>query len=152
MPQDPEFEPGGGGLYSTAEDYQRFMRMILSHGKGNGNQALRRETVELMSRNAMGALRVALLPSQNPLLSCDAEFFPGAPKTWSTAFMINEAVAPTGRSAGSLAWAGLVNTYFWIDPARSIGGVLMTQVLPFVDARALALFTAYEKGVYTALR
>jgi len=136
--QDPEFEPGGGGLYSTAEDYQRFMRMILNHGKGNGNQVLRHGTVELMSRNAMGGL-------------CDAEFFPGVPKTWSTAFMINEAAAPTGRSAGSLSWAGLVNTYFWIDPAKSIGGVLMTQVLPFVDARALALFTAYEKNVYSAL-
>ena len=151
VPQDPEFEPGGGGLYSTAEDYQRFMRMILNGGKGNGNQVLRRETVELMSRNAMGDLRVAMLPSQNPLLSCDAEFFPGVPRTWSTAFMINEAVAPTGRSAGSLAWAGLTNTYFWIDPAKSIGGVLMTQVLPFVDPRALALFTAYEKSVYSAL-
>ncbi len=151
VPQEPEFEPGGGGLYSSAQDYQRFMRMILNGGKGNGNQVLRRETVELMSRNAMGELRVAMLPSQNPLLSRDAEFFPGVPKTWSTAFMINEAAAPAGRSAGSLSWAGLANTYFWIDPAKRIGGVLMTQVWPFVDPRALALFTAYEKSVYSAL-
>ena len=151
VPQEPEFEPGGGGLYSTAGDYQRFMRMILNGGKGNGKQVLRSETVELMSRNAMGELRVKMLPSQNRLLSCDAEFFPGVPKSWGLSFMINEATAPTGRSAGSLAWAGLANTYFWIDPAKRVAGVLMTQVLPFVDPRALALFTAYEKSAYSAL-
>jgi CubicO group peptidase (beta-lactamase class C family) len=151
IPQDPEFEPGGGGLYSSAQDYQRFLRMVLNRGTENGNRVLRRETVELMSRNAMGALRVAMLPSQNPLLSCDAEFFPGVPKTWGLSFMINETIAPTGRSAGSLSWAGLANTYFWIDPAKGIGGVLMTQVLPFVDPRALALFTAFEKSAYAAL-
>jgi len=151
VPQEPEFEPGGGGLYSTAGDYQRFMRMILNGGKGNGKQVLRPETVERMSRNAMGELRVKMLPSQNRLLSCDAEFFSGVPKSWGLSFMINEATAPTGRSAGSLAWAGLANTYFWIDPAKRVAGVLMTQVLPFVDPRALALFTAYEKSVYSAL-
>lgn len=149
--QDPEFEPGGGGLYSTAGDYQRFLRMILNGGQGNGNQVLRRETVELMSRNAMGELRVTLLPSQNSLLSCDAEFFAGTPKSWGLSFMINEETAPTGRSAGSLAWAGLANTYFWIDPRKRVAGLLMTQVLPFVDPRSLALFTAYEKSVYSAL-
>jgi len=151
VPQEPEFEPGGGGLYSTAADYQRFMRMILNGGRGNGNQVLRPETVELMARNAMGELRVRMLPTQNPVLSRDAEFFPGIPKSWGLSFMINEQAAPTGRSAGSLAWAGLANTYFWIDPARRIAGTVMMQILPFVDARALALFTAYEKGVYAAL-
>lgn len=151
VPQDPEFEPGGGGLYSTASDYQRFMRMILNGGKGNGNQVLRQQTVELMSRNSMGNLRVRMLPTQNPVLSRDAEFFVGTPKSWGLSFMINEETAPTGRSAGSLAWAGLANTYFWIDPKKRIAGVIMMQVLPFVDAKALALFYAYEKGVYSAL-
>jgi CubicO group peptidase (beta-lactamase class C family) len=151
VPQDPEFEPGGGGLYSTAADYQRFMRMILNGGKGDGKQVLRRETVELMSRNAMGGLRVRMLPSQNRLLSRDAEFFSGTPKSWGLSFMINEETAPTGRSAGSLAWAGLANTYFWIDPKEKLAGVLMTQILPFVDPRSLALFTAYETSAYAAL-
>ncbi len=149
--QEPEFEPGGGGLYSSANDYQRFMRMILNGGRGNGNQVLKPETVTLMSRNAMGPLRVRMLPTQYPALSRDAEFFPGTPKTWGLSFMINEETAPTGRSAGSLAWAGLANTYFWIDPKKNIAGVIMMQVLPFVDTRSLALFTAYEKAVYAAL-
>jgi CubicO group peptidase (beta-lactamase class C family) len=64
--------------------------------------------------------------------------------------MINEETAPTGRSAGSLAWAGLANTFFWIDPQKNMGGVIMMQVLPFVDQKCLDLFTAYEKSVYTA--
>ena len=151
VPQDPEFEPGGGGLYSTADDYQRFMRMILNDGRGNGNRIVSRETVDLMSRNSMGNLRVRMLPTQAPALSRDAEFFPGQAKTWGLSFMINEERAPTGRSPGSLAWAGLANTYFWIDPTKAIAGVIMMQILPFVDAKSLALFTAYEKGVYAAL-
>jgi methyl acetate hydrolase len=149
--QDPEFEPGGGGLYSTAGDYLRFMRMILNKGSGNGRRLLRADTIELMSQNAMGELRVTRLPAVRPLLSADAEFFAGTPKTWGLTFMINEAAAPTGRPPGSLAWAGLGNTYFWIDPKNAIAGVLMAQVLPFVDPRALALFYAFEKGVYGAL-
>ena len=151
VPQDPEFEPGGGGLYSTVSDYQRFMRMIMNGGRGNGNQVLRPETVALMSKNAMGDLRVEMLRTQNPALSADAEFFTGTPKTWGLSFMINEATAPTGRSAGSLAWAGLANTYFWIDPKRNIGGILMMQTLPFVEPKSIALFTAYEKSVYASL-
>ena len=151
VPQDPEFEPGGGGLYSTASDYQRFMRMIMNNGRGNGNQVLRPETVALMSKNAMGSLRVEMLKTQNPVLSLDAEFFTGTPKTWGLSFMINEQTAPTGRSAGSLAWAGLANTYFWIDPVKKISGLIMMQVLPFVDPKSIALFTAYEKGVYASL-
>jgi methyl acetate hydrolase len=149
--QEPEFEPGGGGLYSTAGDYLRFMRMILNRGRAGANQLLRPETVELMSRNSIGDLRVTLLPASKPALSRDAEFFAGTPKTWGLTFMINEADAPTGRPAGSLAWAGLANTYFWIDPKNGIAGVHMAQVLPFVDAKALALYYAFEKGVYAAL-
>ena len=149
--QEPEFESGGGGLYSTASDYQRFMRMILNRGRGNGNQILKPETVALMSKNAMGNLRVRMLPTQNPALSLDAEFFPGLPKTWGLSFMINEERAFTGRSPGSLAWAGLPNTFFWIDPVKNLGGVTMMQTLPFVDQRSLALFMAFEKGVYGSL-
>ncbi|CAN0134921.1 unnamed protein product, partial [Phaeothamnion confervicola] len=138
--QDPEFDPGGGGLYSTAGDYLAFIRMILNRGSTGAVRLLKPETVDLMSRNAMGNLRVTYLPAVRRSLSLDAEFFPGVPKTWGLTFMINEANAPTGRPAGSLAWAGLGNTYFWIDPKNGIGGLAMAQVLPFVDPRALGLF------------
>ena len=151
VPQDPEFEPGGGGMYSTAGDYQRFMRMMMNGGKGNGNQVLRPQTVDMMSKNAMGSLRVAMLKSHNPVLSRDAEFFVGTPKSWGLSFMINDETAPTGRTAGSLAWAGLANTFFWIDQKKGIAGVHMAQLFPFVDQRALAGFYAFEKSVYSSL-
>ena len=95
--------------------------MILNGGRGNGNQVLKPETVALMGKNAMGDTRVVMLKTTNPARSEDAEFFPGLPKSWGLTFMINEQAAPTGRSAGSLAWAGLYNTFFWIDPSKGHG-------------------------------
>ena len=151
VPQEPEVDPGGGGMYSTASDYLRFTRMMLNDGYANGQQLLKPETVALMSKNAMGPLRVKMLHTVNPNMSLDAEFFPGVEKTWGLTFMINEATAPTGRSAGSLAWAGLPNAYFWIDPVRKIAGVLMMQILPFVDTSAIKLFTDFETTVYQSL-
>jgi CubicO group peptidase (beta-lactamase class C family) len=151
LPQQPEFELGGGGLYSTAPDYLAFMRMILNRGAGNGNRVLKPETIETMSRNQMGDLRVTPMMTTNPARSNDAEFFPGVPKSWGLGFMINHDRAPTGRSAGSLAWAGLSNCYFWIDPVLGAGGVFLTQILPFADARSLPLFLDFETAVYRSL-
>jgi methyl acetate hydrolase len=152
VPQHAEVDPGGGGMYSTASDYLRFTRMMLNHGRFNGHQILKPETVALMSKNAMGPLRVKMLHTINTNMSLDAEFFPGVEKTWGLTFMMNEATAPTGRSAGSLAWAGLPNAYFWIDPVRKIAGVLMMQILPFVDTSAIKLFTDFETTVYQSLQ
>jgi CubicO group peptidase (beta-lactamase class C family) len=149
--QNPLLESGGGGLYSSAPDYLQFIRMILNGGSGNGNRILKPETVALMSHNAMGDIRVVMLKSENLQRSLDAEFFPGLPKSWGLSFMINEATAPTGRRAGSLAWAGIMNTFFWIDPGTGIGGVYMTQILPFVDTKALNSFYAFEKAVYQSV-
>jgi methyl acetate hydrolase len=151
LEQEPEFEMGGGGLYSTAGDYLKFVRMILNKGKANGNQVLKPETVETMSVNQMGDCRVGLLKTAMPPYSNDAEFFPGLEKTWGLTFMINEEEAPTGRSPGSLAWAGLANSYYWIDPTAGIGGVYATQVLPFADKKALPLYLAFEQTVYEQL-
>lgn len=148
VPQQPEFEMGGGGLYSTAPDYLAFVRMILDRGAGNGNRVLKPETVDLLVRNQIGGLRVTKLATTDPSRSNDAEFFPGVPKGWSLGFMVNEQAAPTGRSAQSLAWAGLSNCYFWIDPARNLGGVFLTQILPFADAKALPLFLEFESAIY----
>jgi methyl acetate hydrolase len=141
-------EYGGGGLNGTAGDYQRFIRMILNDGKGNGNQILKPETVAEMSKNQMGDVRVRMLPTTNPARSLDAEFFPGVPKSWGMTFMINEEQAPTGRPAGSLAWAGLYNTFFWIDPKNKVGGVFMSQLLPFVDTRTIEAFYAFESAYH----
>jgi CubicO group peptidase (beta-lactamase class C family) len=146
--QDPEFDGAGGGLYSTAEDYAKFTRMILNQGSLDGVRVLKPETVAMMSVNQMGACRVRQLVSTDKARSLDAEFFPGVEKTWSVGFMINEEEAPSGRSAGSLAWAGLSNCYHWIDPMCGLGGVYLTQILPFVDSKSLPLFLELESLVY----
>jgi CubicO group peptidase (beta-lactamase class C family) len=147
--QDPEFEAGGGGLYSTAGDYLKFCRMFLNGGRSAAGQpVLRPETVAIMGTNQMGDLNVRPLPTHAPDLSADAEFFPGIVKKWSTAFMLNTEQAPTGRSAGSMAWAGLANTFFWIDPARKVTGVILMQILPFVEPQALDTFTKFETQTY----
>ena len=151
IPQQPEFEMGGGGLYGTVGDYLKFVRMILNRGAANGRQVLRPETVDMMARNQMGECRVGPLKTAMPPLSNDAEFFPGMAKTWGLTFMINTEQAPTGRSAGSLAWAGLANSYYWIDPHKGVGGVYLTQILPFADKKALPLFLDFERTVYRHL-
>ena len=149
IPQQPEFEMGGGGLYGTAHDYLRFVRMMLNEGRSDrGDAILAPETVAQMSMNAMGTLQVTPLETAIPSLSNDAEFFPGCEKKWGLSFMINNAEAPTGRSPGSLAWAGLANTYYWIDPKKGVGGVYAAQILPFADKKALPLFYAFEKTAY----
>ena len=104
-----------------------------------------------MSHNAIGGLDVRLLKTAVPAYSNDAEFFPGMPKKWSPGFMISTESVPGGRGPGSLAWAGLGNTYFWIDPARRVAGVILMQLIPFADPKALALLAGFEQALYTAL-
>jgi methyl acetate hydrolase len=151
MPPEPEFEMGGGGLYSTAADYLAFQQIFLNERHAGGRQVLRPETVRMMSENAVGDLNVGLLKTVVPGYSNDAEFFPGMVKKWSLGFMISTAQVPGGRSPGSLAWAGLGNTYFWIDQPTGIAGVILMQLIPFADPKALALFDGFEKAVYAAL-
>jgi CubicO group peptidase (beta-lactamase class C family) len=148
IPQEPEFYMGGGGLYSTGPDYLRFLRMLLGNGQLEGVRLLAEETVAEMNRNQIGDLSVRVLKSVDPDASNDAEFFPGLPKRWGLGYMINIEDAPVGRTAGSLAWAGLANTYFWIDPTRRVAGVILTQILPFADDRVLNLFEQFERAIY----
>ena len=151
IPQEPEFEMGGGGLYSTIGDYAKFVRMILNKGAADGQQVLKSETVEMMSVNQIGDCRVPLLKSAVPESSNDAEFFPGLEKGWGLSFMILEQDAPTGRPAGSLSWAGMANSFFWIDPKNGIGGVYATQIIPFADTKSLPLAESFESLVYQNL-
>jgi methyl acetate hydrolase len=151
VPQEPEFQMGGAGLYGTASDYLAFERVFLNEGRANGHAVIKPETAKMMAANAMGDLDVRPLKTAVPHLSNDAEFFPGMIKKWGLGFMISTAAVPGGRSTGSLAWAGLGNTYFWIDPAHGLAGVILMQLLPFADPKTLALLDGFEKAVYAAL-
>jgi CubicO group peptidase (beta-lactamase class C family) len=149
--QPREFYPGGGGLFSTASDYLRFLRALMNGGELDGNRILSTETVALMSQNHMGDLVVQPMPTQMPHLSNPVDLFPGMAKKWGLSFLINTEVGHAGRSPGSLAWAGLNNTYYWLDPVKKIAGVLMTQTLPFADKTVLAALDAFETAAYQAV-
>jgi methyl acetate hydrolase len=151
LPQEPEFLMGGGGLYSTAGDYLRFAQMIMRDGALDGAAVLRPETVAQMAQNHIGPLEVGPVKSAMPELSNDVELFPGISTKWGLSFVINTQPLPTGRSAGSLAWAGLANTYFWIDRTKRVSGVFLSQVLPFYDAAVVDLVVKFETEIYRAL-
>jgi methyl acetate hydrolase len=143
---------GGGGIYSTAPDYLKLLQALLNGGSFGGTNLLRPETVALMSTNQIGGLEAGLLKTTNPYLSSDVDFFPGIHLRWGLGGMINLDPVADGRAVGSLTWAGLFNTYFWIDPASHIVGVIMMQILPFADARALNVYRQFERGIYRVLK
>ncbi len=140
----PELESGGGGLFSTGPDYLRFLAMLL---QGSG-AILRPETVAEMARNQIGDLEIARMEAVIPTATNNVEFFPGMAKQWGYGFLINTVAGPAGRSAGSLAWAGLPNCYYWLDPAHRLAGLVMTQILPFADPAVLGVLDRFEAAVY----
>ncbi len=152
LPADPAIHMGGHGLWSTVGDYLKFIRMWLNDGESDsGEQVLRPETIADAARGHIGDLKVTVLPGVIPALSHDAEFFPGMPKSWALSFMVNDEEAPTGRPAGSLAWAGLANLYYWIDRRNKIGGYWATQIFPFADPTSVGGYLDFETATYRAL-
>ena len=145
IPQMPEFHMGGGGLYSTVSDYLKFTRALLMEGR----PILKPETMKTMAQNHMAeGVLCRPLKSQLAHMSTDLDFVDGM--KWGLSFMINPTAFPGRRSANSLTWGGLANSYYWIDPAKKVTGVWATQLLPFNDPRAVAAFEAFERAVYSA--
>ena len=127
------------------------MQMILRRGQGEGGaRVLQAKTVDSMTSNQIGPLGAGKLKTQRPNISSDVDVHPGAVDKWGLGFLINTVAYPGGRSAGSLAWAGVANTFYWIDPKRQLCAVLMMQFLPFVDTEAVAMLGEFEKAVYAA--
>ena len=151
-PFTPEFWAGGGGLYSTAGDYLTLLRAMLGGGVLDGTRILRPETVVLMNTNQIGEIEAGILKTTAPARSTDVDFFPGVSLKWGLGYMINMQPGPNGRSPGSLTWAGLFNTHYWIDPARHLAAVIMTQVLPFGDVPTMRLYGQYERSIYDAMK
>ena len=152
LPPEPEVHMAGHGLYSTVEDYCKFIRMWLNDGMGPDGQVLDSRTVEMAEQNGLGDMKIKGLPGVIPTLSNYAEFFPGMPKSWALTFMINDDDAPTGRPAGSLAWAGLANLYYWIDRRNGVGGFWATQIFPFADPTSVVGYLDFETAIYSNLR
>jgi methyl acetate hydrolase len=152
QPAEPKAFNGGGGLFSTAGDYVRFMQMILNHGAGPKNvRILQSKTVDSAMSNQIGALTAGKMKSFRPDTSSDVDIQPGHTEKWSLGFLMNTTAYPGGRSAGSLAWAGLFNTFYWIDPKRRLCAVILMQFLPFVDKEAVGMLNDFEQSVYRNL-
>ena len=152
LPQNPEVHMGGHGLYSTATDYTKFLRMWLNDGRGTQGSVLKPETVRMAESNHLGGMKIRKMYTVDPVITNDLEFFPGSPKSWGLSFMINDEAAPTGRPAGSLAWVGLANIYYWIDRRNDIAGFWATQILPLADQPTLQGYSEFETVVYQSLQ
>jgi CubicO group peptidase (beta-lactamase class C family) len=143
---------GGGGLFSTGLDYVKFIQMFLSNGEGpNGTRILSLESVKLMGQNHIGNLKVELQPTAFPDVS---EPFPlgAGVDTFGLGFQVTGEHNDLGkRSPGSLSWAGIENTQFWIDPEEGIGAILFMQYLPFYDSIAIEVLQEFERIVYESL-
>jgi len=138
---------GGGGLASTANDYGRFVRMLLNDGQLEGVRVLKAETIALMSQNQIGSIGVPALKTALPR-SADFTFIADGRDKFGLGFLITSDAVPGKRSPGSLSWGGINNTYFWVDRSRGIAGVILMQYLPFADAKALAVHDAFERATY----
>jgi methyl acetate hydrolase len=144
---EPEFLAGGGGLYSTAADYLVFLNALLNDGVGVNGAILKAETIGRMAAHRIEPVPLRRLKTVMPFLTNDLDLgFEGA--EWALSFQVNPEAGRHGRAAGSLAWAGLANTYYWADRTHRIAGVLMTQLFPFADPQVLSLFEAFERAVY----
>jgi CubicO group peptidase (beta-lactamase class C family) len=144
MPSSRHFMMGGGGLYSTSQDYLKFLALILA----GGAPILRPETFALMMENQVGDRDAGALKSAQLGLSLDFSPLPGVRRRWGLAGLLNLDDVPGGRSAGALAWGGLANCYYWADPAAGAAGVIMAQLFPFADPGILATFEAMERATY----
>ena len=139
---------GGGGLASTASDYIRFLQMLLNQGTLNDARIASAETIAVMGQNHIGTVGVRVLKTAMPERSSDFTFVADGQDKFGIGFMITAVAKPGRRSAGSLSWGGLYNTYFWVDPSRGVAGVILMQFLPFSDSKALAVYDAFERAVY----
>lgn len=146
LPDPPFFQMGGGGLYSTAADYLKFLTALMDEAATLAAPDLMR----LMTTSQHTEPRPGALTSSTPHLARDFDAFPGQPTGWSLGFLVNLEPGPAGRSAGSLTWAGLSNCYYWLDRERGVAGVMLAQLLPFADPGALALFEQFERAVYAS--
>lgn len=143
---------GDGGLHTTAADYAKFIRLFLNDGVAPGGQRLlSASALNELTRNQLGSMTVRLMDAPNQLFS--REFPLGAGRDgFGLGFQVTGAHDDVEmRPPGSLSWAGLNNTEFWIDREHGIGGILLMQYLPFYHPDAIATLQEFEALVYRGL-
>ncbi len=145
---EPEFAWGGGGAWATARDYERFLRAILRGGELDGERVLKPETVDLMFTDHLeGAPLPEVMESAMPELTNDVPSLPFK-QGWGLGLHLILEDVPGMRRAGTGDWAGLFNSYYWVDRRTGVAAALMTQVLPFFDLPVLGTLVQLEQAVY----
>jgi CubicO group peptidase (beta-lactamase class C family) len=140
---------GDGGLFSTASDYGRFLQLLLNGGRARGTRILSDDSLRLMTSNQIGSLHVERQPSSNLAVSLPFPVDGAGKDKFGFGFQIAAAPAPAGtRAAGSYGWAGILNTYFWVDPVRRVGVVVLMQTLPFGDPASVRVVRQLERALY----
>ena len=142
------FYGGGGGLYSTVDDYARVMRALLNKGSLDGQRVLSEEMVDQMFANQIGSINVSLGKAQIKALSNDFDMGFGSSAKWGLGFLLSPEGTESGRGPDSASWAGLFNSYFWIDRENDLCAVFATQILPFYDEEAVSVLKLFEAQVY----
>jgi CubicO group peptidase (beta-lactamase class C family) len=148
----PAFLSGGAGLYSTAADYLRFARAILGGGVLERRRILRADTVAEMGSNQIGALNIRPFSSLLPAFATDNASLPGRLDKFGFGFALNSMAIPANRGANAMSWAGIFNTYFWIDREKKVCAVVMAQMSPGLDPGPRQLFEDFDRAVYEWLK
>jgi CubicO group peptidase (beta-lactamase class C family) len=141
---------GGGGLYSTAEDYLALLRMLLNDGRVGAKECLARDSVREMASNQIGALAASRQTTAAPERTADFAFMDGTQK-FGLGVLLETSDRRDGRAAGSYGWAGIFNTYFWVDPAAEVAAVICMQMSPFCAPACLDLCASFERALYRHL-
>ncbi|MEC7569342.1 MAG: serine hydrolase domain-containing protein [Pseudomonadota bacterium] len=139
---------GGGGLSSTVADYGRVLQMLLNSGSLDGKTLLKSETVDSMFQNNIGDIQPAALTTVMPTLSTTADMSFGNKATFGLGLLIHTDGIDGGRKANAGSWAGLFNSYYWVDREAGTYGIVGTQVLPFYDGVAIETLLELEQAVY----
>jgi methyl acetate hydrolase len=146
------FYSGGGGLYSTAPDYLRFVRAMMAGGQLDGHRILSQQSVAEMRKNQIGGLTLRPFTSVLPQFAADSATLPGELDKFGLGFALNSHTTGTLRGANTMSWAGVYNTFFWIDREKQVGAVLMSQMLPGLDPGPRKLLEDFDRAVYTMKR
>ena len=149
IPKQSAFYSGGGNLISSLDNYSKFLKVFLNSGKSNGAEILSSSSTESMLSSLNREVLMTKMPSVAPMLSNDVEFFPQSSKSWSPGFMINHDDIESGRPKLSAGWAGLFNSYFWIDRQNNIAGLILMQMLPFADEGCINTLQLFETSIYS---
>ena len=148
VPEKSSFYSGGGNLISNLEDYSKFLRIFLNSGKGSKKQIISESSIASMLSSLNEELVMKKMLTQVPMLSNDVDFFPTSAKSWSPGFMVNHEDIKSGRPKNSSGWAGLFNSFFWIDPKNEIAALILMQMLPFSEDGCFTTLQEFEASIY----